>query len=152
VIQSIFLPHCWVCERRFIDSNPPGEVTKNLHHIVPKAAGGEDGPVVSICSDHHDALHKIALRMAAKKPHFDLVNQETDAQKKKLYWLATVVHNAFAATKGDPNKKVIATVELNRKQQDMVAQLMGVYPAAKSREAILTLALEALFSKHFSKK
>lgn len=90
--------------------------------------------------------------MAAKKPYFDLVNQETDEQKKKLYWLATVVHNAFAATKGDPNKKAIATVELNRKQQDMVAQLMGVYPKAKSREAILTLALEALFSKHFSKK
>lgn len=150
--QSIFLQHCWICERRFIDSNPPGIVTKNRHHIVPCAAGGRDGPTVDVCSDHHDALHKIALRMAAKKPYFDLVNQETDAQKKKLYWLATVVHNAFAATKGDPNKKAVAMVELDRKQQDMVAQLMGVYPKATSREAILTLALEALFSKHFSKK
>jgi hypothetical protein len=152
MVNSIYLPHCWVCERRFICSNPPGIVTRNEHHIVPKAAGGVDGPQVSLCSDHHDSLHKIALRMAAKKPYFDLVNQETDAQKKKLYWLATVVHNAFAATKDDPNKKAIATVELDRRQQDMVAQLMGVYPKAKSREALLALALEALFSKHFSKK
>jgi hypothetical protein len=152
MMRSIFLPHCWVCERRFIDSNPPGDVTKNLHHIVPKAAGGTDGPLVSLCSDHHSALHKIALRMGAKKPYFDLVSQETDAQKKKLYWLATVVHNAFAATKGDPNKKAVAMVELDRKRQDMVTQLMGVYPQAKSREALLTLALEALFSKHFTKK
>lgn len=152
MIKSMFLPHCWVCERRFIDSNPPGHVTRNDHHIVPKAAGGVDGPQVSLCSDHHDALHKIALRLAAKKPYFDLVNEETDDQKKKLYWLATVVHNAFAATKNDPNKKVAAIVELDRKQQDMITQLMNVYPQAKSREAILALALEALFSKHFSRK
>jgi hypothetical protein len=152
MIQSIFSDKCWICDVRFRCSNPPGPATLERHHIVPRAAGGEDGPTVDICETHHQTLHKIALRMAAKKPYFDLVNQETDAQKKKLYWLATVVHNAFAATKGDPNKKVIATVELDRKRQDMITQLMGVYPQAKSREALLTLALEALFSKHFSKK
>jgi hypothetical protein len=152
MIKSMLLPHCWVCERRFICSNPPGTVTRNDHHIVPKAAGGIDGPLVSLCSDHHDALHKIALRLAAKKPYFDLVNEETDEQKKKLYWLATVVHNAFQATKNDPNKKVAAIVELDRKQQEMITQLMNVYPQAKSREAVLALALEALFNKHFSRK
>lgn len=152
MIKSMFLPHCWVCERRFIDSKPPGNATRNDHHIVPKAAGGVDGPQVSLCSDHHDTLHKIALRLAAKKPYFDLVSDETDAQKKKLYWLATVAHNAFAATKNDPNKKVAAIVELDRKQQDQITQLMNVYPQCKSREAVLALALEALFSKHFSRK
>lgn len=152
MIKSQFLPYCWVCGVRFRDSNPPGMATRNDHHIVPVAAGGKDGPQVSLCSDHHDILHKIALRLSAKKPYFDLLGDETDEQKKKLYWLATVVHNAFSATKGDPNKKTSVIVELDRKQQNMITQLMGVYPNAKSREAIMALALEALFSKHFSKK
>lgn len=150
MVKSMFLPHCWVCERRFVDSNPPGTVTRNDHHIVPRAAGGADGPQVSLCSDHHDALHKIALRIAAKKPYFDLISNETDEQKRKLYWLATVVSNSFAAVKNDPNKKTSALIELDRRQQDMISQLMRVYPQAKSREALLALALEALFLKHFS--
>lgn len=152
MIKSLFLDHCWVCGRRFLDARPPGTATRNDHHIIPVAAGGRDGPQVSLCSDHHDILHKIALRLSAKKPYLDLIGDETPEQRKKLYFLATRVYNAFQATKNDPNKKVAAVVELDRKQQDQITQLMGVYPQAKSREAILALALEALFSKHFSKK
>lgn len=151
MLSSMILPHCWVCERRFTDSSPPGHVSRNEHHIVPRAAGGANGPTVSLCSDHHDALHKIALRMSSKKPHFDLVTDESEERRRKLYWLATVVRNSFEATKNDPNKTVMAFMTLDRRQQAMIEQLSKIYPKARSREDILCLALEAFFSRHFTK-
>lgn len=150
MIASISLPHCWVCGVRFTDSDPPGRASKNVHHIVPRRAGGTNGPTVTLCSDHHDCLHKIALRMSSKKPHFDLVIDESEERRRKLYWLATVVRNSFEATKNDPNKTVMAFITLDRRQQAMVERLSKVYPQAKSREDVLCLALEAFYSRHFT--
>lgn len=152
MIKSIFCDSCWICGVRFRDSNPPGPAVMERHHIIPRAAGGADGPTVDICESHHQILHKIALRLSSKKPYLDLIGNETPEQRKKLYFLATRVYNAFQATKDDPNKKVAAIVELDRKQQDQITQLMNIYPQCKSREAVLALALEVLFNKHFSRK
>jgi hypothetical protein len=151
MIASLVLDHCWVCAVRFRDSNPPGPSVREDHHIVPRAAGGANGPTVTLCETHHQILHKIALRMSSKKPHFDLVINESEERRRKLYWLATVVHNSFAATKNDPNKTVMAFITLDRKQQVMIEQLSKVYPQAKSREDVLCLALEAFYSRHFTK-
>lgn len=150
MIQSILLDHCWVCGVRFRDSIPVGPAVREDHHIIPRAAGGADGPTVTLCEAHHQTLHKIALRLTSRKPYFDLLANETEEQRKKLYWLATRVHNAFAAVKNDPNKKAIAMVTLDRRQQEMVSMLAKVYPQLRSREDILNFALEALFAKHFS--
>jgi hypothetical protein len=151
MFQSIRLDWCWVCERRFVDATPAGHVSRNEHHIIPRAAGGADGPTVSLCSDHHDALHKIALRLTSGKPYFDLLAGENEEQRKKLYWLATRVYNAFQAVKNDPNKKAAVMIMLDRRQQFMITQLSKVYPQAKSREDILNIALETLYTRHFSK-
>jgi hypothetical protein len=78
------------------------------------------------------------------------VTGESDDSKKKLYWLATTVFNAFEATKNDPNKQVMTLMSLDRKQQIMIDRLRGVYPRLKSREALINLALESLYKKHFT--
>lgn len=148
--KSIYLPHCWVCSARFTDSRPPGPANREEHHIVPRQAGGTDGPTVSLCDGHHACLHKIALRLKSKRPYFDLVTEEPDEAKKKLYWLATVVFNAFEATRDDPNKIVMSMMALDRKQQLMIERLRQVYPKVKSREALINLAIESLYRKHFT--
>jgi hypothetical protein len=149
-MDSIYLPHCWVCGVRFTDSRPPGPANREEHHIIPRQAGGSDGPTVSLCDGHHTCLHKIALCLKSKRPYFDLVTGESDDSKKKLYWLATTVFNAFEATKNDPNKQVMTLMSLDRRQQIMIDRLRGVYPRLKSREALINLALESLYKKHFT--
>jgi hypothetical protein len=148
-MDSISLPHCWVCDKRFTDSNPPGPENKEVHHIIPRAAGGSDGPTVTICDGHHKALHKIALRLTSGKPYFDLLVGDSPEQKQKVLWLASRVHYAFQAVKGDPNKKVVVVMGLDAKQQLMIDKLKVVYPSLKSREAIFNLALQNLYNKSF---
>jgi hypothetical protein len=148
-MDSITLPFCWVCGVRFTDSLPPGPANKEVHHIIPRAAGGSDGPTVTICETHHGKLHKIANCMSSGKPHFSFVSDETPEQKQKLYWLASRVFNAFQLTDDDPNKQVMVIMNLDRKQQLMIDRLRKVYPKARGREALLAFALDSLYSKHF---
>lgn len=148
-MQHIILPYCWVCERRFTTADPPGPEQEERHHIIPRKAGGEDGPQVSLCLTHHTKLHKIALRLKSKKPYFEFLVGESDARKQKLLWLASRVANAFSLTSGDPNKQVSVVLALDAKSQAMIDKLKKVYPQARSREAILNLALTSLYNKHF---
>lgn len=148
--MTMQLPHCWVCGQRFVDSKPPGPMNREEHHVVPRAAGGEDGPTVSLCDRHHTVLHKIAMFLKSGKPyHMFLANESKEAQQK-IMWLAVKVYNAFELTKNDPNKRAMVLMTLDARQQDMVERLQKVYPKARSREAIFNQALLLLYAKHFN--
>jgi hypothetical protein len=150
-MQSICnLPACWVCGARFSDANPPGPANREEHHIIPRQAGGTDGPQVSLCDVHHTKLHKIANRLSSKKPYFELLFGESDPNKKKLLWLASRVYMAFQAVANDPNKLKMVVLTLDSNKQKMLDQLKHVYPKAKSREAIYDLALQQLYQRHFT--
>jgi hypothetical protein len=144
------LPCCWVCDERFSDAVPPGPLNREEHHIIPRQAGGEDGPQVSLCDGHHSKLHKIASRMSANKPYFDLIHGEPQAYHQKLLWLAVKVRDAFAATADDPNKKRMVVMTLDQTRVKQLDRLRKVYPSARSREAMYNLALEMLYRKHFT--
>jgi hypothetical protein len=150
--NHMILDHCWVCGIRFTDANPPGPANREDHHIVPQKAGGTDGPQVSLCDAHHTKAHKIALRLTSQKPYFEFMVNEPELRQKKLLWLASVIHNSFQATKNDPNKRVVVAMAINQRQQQQIEALKRVYPSARSREAVLSIALEALFQKHFTNK
>jgi hypothetical protein len=144
------LPHCWVCEQRFTDVVPPGRLNREEHHIVPRQAGGTDGPQVSLCDGHHMKAHKIAGRFTASKPFHDLLSTEPTSYHPKLLWLAKKIHDAFELVRDDPNKRKFAMVSLDQRRVKMIDNLKRVYPKAKSREAVLTLALEQLYQRHFT--
>jgi len=148
--QTITLPCCWVCEKRFVDSKPPGPAAREEHHVIPRAYGGVDGPTVSLCDTHHTALHMIARAMSAKKPYFVWTQHEPPVQKRKLMWLASRVYNAELVMKNDPNKATSVLIELNAQTQAMVDAVKRVYPQAKSREAVFLLALQRLYGAHFN--
>lgn len=153
LVNHTILPHCWVCGVRFTDSNPPGPANKEVHHIVPQQAGGTDGPTVTLCDTHHALLHKIALAFKSKsgRVHWSAyLKAEPPAHHQKLMWLAGVVYNAFEAVKNDPNKRVFAVMALSQVDQKRLEALKKVYPKAKSREAVLKLALDFLYSRHFT--
>lgn len=105
---------------------------------------------MTLCDTHHQKLHKIAVCMKTKAPHFSLVSEEPPEVVKKLYFLASRVYNAQQATKNDPNKTAVAVLELGRRHRVMIEQLQKVYPKAKSREAVLLAGLENLYKKHFT--
>lgn len=148
--MTIQLPHCWVCGTRFVSADPPGTADKEEHHVIPRQAGGSDGPTVSLCGKHHAALHRIAERLETKKPYFVFLQGEPQEAQRKIMWLATKAYNAFAATKDDPNKHAMVLISLDARQQQMIDSLKRVFPKARSREAIYNLALERLYSAHFN--
>jgi len=153
-MNSIRLDHCWICERRFTDASPPGPENREEHHIVPRQAGGVNGPTVSLCERHHGILHKIAMTLNSKnpKPYTHLIADLNADQQKKILYLATTAANAFKLTKDDPNKKRVVVLTLNPKLDAMIKALQTCYPQLRSREQILHLALENLYNRHFQNR
>lgn len=150
MIQHIILDYCWVCEDRFVDSNPPGPKIRHNHHIVPQAFGGVDGPQVTLCTDHHNKLHSMARAMTAGKSLFKFVHAEPPEARKKLEWLANVVYSAELTTRGDPNKIASVMVHLDQDQRIKIDALKKIYPKAGSRANVLAIALELLYKRHFT--
>lgn len=148
--KSIVLDHCWICGARFVGKG--GVEQREDHHIIPCAYGGVDGPTVTLCTTHHSKLHDIAVARKSGRNYQTSLMGEPPQNVKHLLWLANQVVNAELAVRNDPNKAASVTITLNARGKMQVDQLKHVYPKARSREAILLLALEHLYSKHFVTK
>lgn len=150
-MKSITLDYCWVCGVRFNDAKPAGPANREEHHIIPRQAGGTNGPTVSLCENHHGILHKIAVGLNSKKPkpYHHLISDLDQEQQKRLLYLASTAANAFRVTKNDPNKKRVLVMNLDGDVDAMIEKLKGVYPNANSRESIVKIAVHSLFNKHF---
>lgn len=145
--QTISLPHCWVCEAKFVGFGGVEHIEH--HHVIPQAYGGADGPTVSLCEKHHQSLHKIAVAMKAEKPHFQFLAGHSPEQQKKLMFLATRVYEAEQLTRNDPNKRAMLVISMDREMTKMINDLKVVLPGVKSRESVVRSALKALWNKHF---
>lgn len=148
--NTIFLPHCWMCGAKFVGEG--GTQVREEHHMVPRAYGGVDGPTVTLCDTHHTKMHRVAEALIHEKSYRQIVEGESPQVIKKILYLATVIRNAWQFSKDDPNKTAAVMVTLDRKHKLMIEGLKRIYPKAKSRSAVLTLALEYLYSKHFNAK
>lgn len=149
MIPHQILDHCWVCGVRFNTANPPGPATEERHHVIPVAAGGRDGPLFSLCSDHHNKLHRIA-EILPKRNFLGWLAGETPETTQKVMWLAWQAFNAFQEADSDPNKHVMTALQLDpqlRMKVDALKQVIGV----RGRAAVLRYAVEALYARHFTK-
>jgi hypothetical protein len=150
ILQSLVLPHCWVCETRFNDlKESPGDALREEHHVIPRAYGGTDGPTVSLCETHHGVLHKIAVALKTKKPYFNLTANHTPQQVKKLMYLATRVYEAELLTRNDPNKRIMLMLSMDGDFARKVDDLKRVLPGVKSRESAVRSAVLEAWSRHF---
>lgn len=149
--NSLMFDYCWVCNRRFKTSKPPGPCNREDHHIFPRNAGGTDGPLVSLCDSDHRTLHDIAKRLHKSKPFTDLLAVGyDDSQRKKLTWLATCVVKAERAAANDENKTLLNSVKLTPIETRMMVKLQDHYK--KSRSDLFRAGLKALYQITFPSK
>lgn len=145
-IKSMILDHCWVCNTKFA---PKGPAHEERHHIVPRAYGGEDGPMVSLCDTCHTRLHKTAVALSSNKPTYLLLQGLNPEAQKRIYYLASCVVNAKAATENDPNKKTMVTLQLSGQETQKLDQLKRALNVP-SRSAVILAAVESLYKRTFS--
>lgn len=158
----VHLQECWVCHEAFFDrggQNP--SFVSHVHHIVPQAGGGKEGPTVTICTHHHDLLHRIAESWMAQKNHsgrtlgpligrgLEMLNTLPDQnQLVRLRYLASVVALSLHLTKDDPNKPVFVTVTLTKTEADDLDRLAKVL-RAPNRGAALKESFQQVLKSRF---
>lgn len=145
--QSIRCGYCWVCGAKFAGAG--GTALQEVHHIIPVAYGGRDGPTVDLCENHHGGLHKAALAIRGGRGYRHIIPDLEGEPLKKLLWLATRVNEAYYATLGDPNKKAEVILPLDKELLEQITQLQKIYPRHRSRAAVIKLAIQQLHGKHF---
>lgn len=105
ISDTIVLPYCWVCE---------GDVNLHQHHVIPRNAGGTNGPTVTLCSGCHDGVHDLARILGPKAklevwlPRLaDYVSTWTTQKRKiRAMYLARIIRNSEALSSSSPNKTV----------------------------------------------
>ena len=140
-------PACWVCGVRFKNSKPPGVANREEHHIWPRNAGGDEGPLVALCDTHHATLHKIAERLHRKAKFPDLLIGEDKERATKLIWLGAQVVKAEQSVADDPNKLLRNSVQLTQVETKMVERLQSV--TGKTRSEVLRAGLIVLYRQFF---
>ena len=129
---------CWVC-----DSTD----TLEAHHCIPRCYGGEWGPQVVICAVCHGAVHKIA---DSKQPAVDapiLLNQRANEVLTRALRLATIILQARALVKDDPNKTVMFMDRFPAKTKQELRQLAKLLQ--KSQQLVVRHAIAHLYRRHF---
>jgi len=140
---------CFVCGVRFKTSIPAGPANVEEHHVMPRNAGGTDGPLVRLCDSHHTLLHKVAERLHRKAVFTDLMVGEQPSSIPKIMWLAAAVVRSEKAVENDPNKHVQNSVRLSQEDLHMLKRLQGIYKG-KGRSELLRAGLFLLYRRHFN--
>lgn len=145
-MKSIIQDHCWVCGQRFTTATPPGKANEERHHILPRAFGGTDGPVVSLCDSCHSKVHKLSydpskVPVLCKGYPLESIN--------KLQYLCSIIYKAKRLLEQDPNKLLPMTFKITKGDAEKLDRLKSVLNV-KSRAAVYAVALNRLYHQHFS--
>ena len=123
---------CWICNKtlaKYGGGDP--SLLQNIHHVIPRAYGGADGPTVSLDTAHHDLLHLVAVRMMTGQQFDTLLVGLDKTSKERLLYLSTRVVVAAQYVEGDPNKRVITHFSLNKSENDVFTQLADFHGLSK---------------------
>lgn len=145
-MKSIIQDHCWICGRRFITAQPPGNANEERHHVLPRALGGEDGPLVSLCDSCHAKVHKLSYHPMKAQ---ELTHSYSPDAVRKLRYLSGIIYRAKALLDQDPNKLLPITFKINKEEAKKLDRLKSVL-GLKSRSAVYSAALNFLYRQHFS--
>jgi hypothetical protein len=145
------LPHCWVCEEKFTDSG--GEAKRHEHHIIPRAYGGSNGPLCSLCTNHHNLLHELATYIIAGKQAEarSLLATLPPAVKPRLASLANSIVRAHNLTKNDPNKRGKTILSMTGEQYRRAILLKKQY-GLKSLPALFIYLMEQAWTNQNSSR
>lgn len=139
---------CWVC-------NQKGSI--ELHHIVPRAYGGTQGPQTSLCGNCHSGIHNLSFKrslfdgklltansvLAQLEVDCDWVPEVFKNQKVLLHaWcLGDVVFRARMnfKEKDEPTKRVKIQVELQGEDSSRLKKLARTYKTSQERMVIFAI-------------
>lgn len=136
---TIKLDYCWVT----------GDVASlHEHHIIPRECGGENGPTVTLSSDTHTIVHRVAEAYLTKPQpeharylrHYarDLPPTLNHAEAlRKIDALARVIVQSTQLTKADPNRRKGYQFKLTAEDDRLVQELKTVFSVTSKEEAIL---------------
>lgn len=145
------LPYCWVCEGKFTDAG--GQLKRHEHHVIPRAYGGANGPLCSVCTNHHNLLHEYATYSIANNQAsmVRLLSTIEPHLHRRLVYLASRIVRAYHLTKDDPNKCGKVTIVLTGEQARR-AVLLKKQHSARSMQALFVKLLEDAWTNQNSSK
>ena len=129
---GVRLSNCWVCGNLLLDSGGDPSHLRHQHHVIPSAAGGIDGPQVSLDSAHHSLLHLVADKMMSGREWASLLEGLPRGDRDRLLYLSTRVVEAFKYSDGDPNKRVSITLSMSRRENAAVSSLAEFHGLSKT--------------------
>ena len=133
---------CWICGSRLNTADPPGAASCEDHHVVPRAYGGSNGPLVSLCASCHSKLH----RLACSNPPYNVAGiTKTELEGQKLDYLARVAYNSRIAVSQDLNKKTIIMFKVSQAEAIMADRLKVLFNVT-NRADVYRKAVQLIFS------
>jgi hypothetical protein len=105
---------CFVCNASTLGLN-------NIHHIVPRADGGTDGPTVNLCASCHTLLHNCAKLQMRGKDYSHLTGHLNDGGKNRLLGLIQII--LMSEMKGQENPHPLLAVILDSPQYLLALKL-----------------------------
>lgn len=134
ITGHLSLDHCWVCGCK---DGLEG------HHVCPRAYGGTNGPVVTLCGVCHSVLHK-----QSHKPKNNRKFTSKDIiQAAKLTYLSECVFNARIATRRIARGRVLSmnlSPDLHLKLK-AVMHVDGTPSIEKTVQRIIEVAYKSRF-------
>lgn len=128
---------CWICSEL--------KSSFNDHHIIPRNAGGTNGPQVHICSACHDAIHH-ASQLKLTSEDYSLRNDAkqrwiTLESKTRSAFLINLIINSESHAKKSENKSIVLTVRLTGKDNKKLEYLSKRMKLSK-QETLIKLIQE----------
>lgn len=127
---------CWACG-----------VSESIHehHIIPRSAGGINGPTVDLCAVCHNAVHKPQEEDSA----FMDEDEHAIITLAKREWLRNIIIDSIVSTKSDVNRPMTFSDRFppltSRQLRDLAAGL------EKPQNQIVRMAIAHLHNTYFRK-
>ena len=127
---------CWVC------GTTEDEEKLDYHHVIPRALGGEAGPVVGLCQPCHRRTHELGNGDQNALPE-----TSNRIALQRLFVLSRVISEAGNRTKNDPNKTAIFSARFSANTKHKLRALARV--SKKSQKTVIETAIDELYGKVF---
>lgn len=136
---------CWVCGT---------QTALEEHHMIPRAYGGQDGPVICLCAVCHSNTHKLADASGKEKPTLQLAQSIAKTTNKisltRLQQLAIIILQSKQITVNDKNKTAVYIDRFEAQTLRELKELAKVYQL--NQKQLVRLAIRTLHQKTFMQR
>ena len=105
------------------------------HHVVPRAYGGINGPVVPLCGTHHTLVHTLALKKNSLERE-KLLAGHTAEQKEKINQLVLIIRRARISAK-QFQRPITIQIQFDLETSSMLRQLKHLLGARSLQQTLI---------------